>query len=149
MLNFKHPVRELFFACTPDSFTITANAPNAYTTIKNVELRFNNQVVFDNDTKFLVYEQALKHHTNSPLVLRTLAPLLGLFTLKSDFGMYSFSLHPEVHYPTGQVNMSRIAHKLFTIEIEPSNLTYANDVRVYAVNYNILRFESGLAGLKF
>ena len=149
MLNFKHPVRELFFTCRPDEFTVHYNAPNDYTTIKNAELRFNNEVVFSDDTKFLVYEQALKHHTNSPLILNSLAPVLGAFQLKSDFGMYSFSSNPELHYPTGQVNMSRISHKLFTIEIEPSSLTYPNDVHIYAVNYNVIRFESGLAGLKF
>ena len=149
MLNFKHPVRELFFTCRPDYFNLHFNTPNYSTNIKNVELRFNNQVVFNDETKFLVYEQALKHYTNSPLILNTLAPLFGIFSLKSDFGMYSFSLQPEVHYPTGQVNMSRIIHKLFTIEIDPSSLIYDNDVHVYAVNYNVLRFESGLAGLKF
>jgi hypothetical protein len=149
MLNFKHPVRELFFTCTPQSFSATLNSPNEYTTIKHAELRFNNEVVFSDSNKFLVYEQALKHHTNSPLVLNTIAPLVGGIQLKSDFGMYSFSLQPEVHYPTGQVNMSRIIHKLFTIEIEPASPVYANEVHVYAVNYNVLRFESGLAGLKF
>ena len=50
---------------------------------------------------------------------------------------------------TGQVNMSRISHKLLTIEIKPINSTHDNDTRVYAINYNVLRFESGLAGLKF
>lgn len=149
LLNFKHPVKEMFFTCTPDSFDVTLNLPNEYTSIKNVELRFNNQVVFNDDKLFLVYEQAFKHHVNLPTELNVQAPLLGAIQLKSDFGMYSFSLQPEVHYPTGQVNMSRIIHKMFTIEINPGSLTYANDVRVYAVNYNVIRFESGLAGLKF
>jgi hypothetical protein len=54
-----------------------------------------------------------------------------------------------MYYPTGQVNMSRISHKLFTIEITPIDAAYENDTRVYAVNYNVLRIESGLAGLKF
>jgi hypothetical protein len=67
----------------------------------------------------------------------------------SKFGSYSFSLKPEMPYPTGQVNMSRISHKLLTIEIVPINSTHDNDTRVYAINYNVLRFESGLAGLKF
>jgi hypothetical protein len=149
MLNFKHPVRELLFSCTPKAFSETGNAPNEYTTIKNAELRFNNEVVFNDSTKFLVYEQALRHHVNSPLVFNTLAPIFGITQLKSDFGMYSFSLKPEVHYPTGQVNMSRIIHKIFNIEIEPRLSTYENEVHIYAVNYNVLRFESGLAGLKF
>ena len=67
----------------------------------------------------------------------------------SKFGVYSFSLKPEMYYPTGQVNMSRISHKLFTIEISPVNDVFENDTRVYALSYNILRISSGLAGLKF
>jgi len=45
--------------------------------------------------------------------------------------------------------MSRISHKLLTIEIEPVNDVDNNNTRVYALNYNVLRVESGLAGLKF
>ena len=78
-----------------------------------------------------------------------MAPTYGITQLKSDFGMYSFSLKPEAHYPTGQVNMSRIVHKIFNIEIDPRLSSYENEVHVYAVNYNVIRFESGLAGLKF
>jgi hypothetical protein len=47
------------------------------------------------------------------------------------------------------VNMSRIVHKIFNIEIDPRLSSYENEVHVYAVNYNVIRFESGLAGLKF
>ena len=63
--------------------------------------------------------------------------------------MYSFSLKPEVYYPTGQVNMSRISHKLLKITIDPKYVDSDSETRVYAVNYNVLRINSGLAGLKF
>jgi hypothetical protein len=45
--------------------------------------------------------------------------------------------------------MSRISHKLLTIEIDPINSTDDNNTRIYAVSYNILRIHGGLAGLKF
>jgi hypothetical protein len=35
------------------------------------------------------------------------------------------------------------------MEIDPINTIDDNNTRIYAVNYNVLRFESGLAGLKF
>jgi hypothetical protein len=35
------------------------------------------------------------------------------------------------------------------VEIIPNNYAEANKTRIYAINYNVLRFESGLAGLKF
>ena len=141
MINFSHPVKELLFVSQSEA-AVAANHPNRYNTITNVKLQFNNEVVFNRDRKFLVYEQSLKHHVSPPE--------LGLNTYnESEFGMYSFSFNPERHYPTGQVNMSRIAHKLLTIQINPINDSDDNNTRVYAINYNVLRVESGLAGLKF
>jgi hypothetical protein len=63
------------------------------------------------------------------------------------FGVYSFADKPHLHYPTGQVNMSRIFHKRMSVEIEPTDEEVI--VRIYAKNFNILHVESGLAGLKF
>jgi len=141
MLNFSHPVRELFFVSQSDA-AVATNYPNRYNTITNVKLQFNNEIVFNRSRKFLVYEQALKHHISPPK--------LGTNTYdESEFAMYSFALKPEVYYPTGQVNMSRISHKLLTLQINPINGSDNNNTRVYAVNYNVLRIESGLAGLKF
>ena len=142
MLNFSHPVRELFFVSQSEA-AVTANHPNRYNTLSNVKLQFNNEVVFDRGRKFLVYEQSLKHHISPPEYVA------GTNYKQSEFGMYSFALKPEVYYPTGQVNMSRIFHKLLTIQIDPINDSDNNNTRVYAVNYNILRVDSGLAGLKF
>jgi hypothetical protein len=142
MLNFSHPVRELFFVSQSD-VAVRDNHPNRYNKILNVKLKFNNEIVFDRDRKFLVYEQALKHHISPPEYVA------GTDYKQSEFGMYSFALNPEVYYPTGQVNMSRIFHKLLTIEIDPVNTVDNNNTRVYAVNYNILRVSGGLAGLKF
>jgi hypothetical protein len=150
MLNFKHPVKELFFVSQSD-VSFQNNYPNEYNTITNAELRFNNEVVFNQNTKFLAYEQSLKHHINSPYS-GTITPSAPFGVNKfgpAKFGMYSFSLKPEVYYPTGQVNMSRIAHKLLKITIDPKYAASDSDTRIYAVNYNVLRINSGLAGLKF
>jgi len=145
-------VKELYFVSQSEE-SVQNNYPNEYNTITSAELRFNNEVVFKRDTKFLVYEQALKHHVNCPFADETTpsAPFnSSQYTFgPAKFGMYSFALKPEVPYPTGQVNMSRISHKLFTIEIDPINQVDDNNTRVYAINYNVLRIESGLAGLKF
>jgi hypothetical protein len=152
MLNFQHPVKELYFVSQSEE-SVQNNYPNEYNTITNVKLQFNNETVFNRNTKFLGYEQPLKHHLNSPQI--DIIALSSPFSNSvyhfgpASFGMYSFSLKPEVHYPTGQVNMSRITHKMLTMEIDPINTIDDNNTRVYAVNYNVLRFESGLAGLKF
>ena len=61
--------------------------------------------------------------------------------------MYSFCLKPEAHQPTGTCNFSKInsAHLNLTYK---SNIP-ASTVRVYALNYNVLRIFSGMGGLAF
>ena len=146
MLNFKHPVREMYFVSQMAYNQNEDNYPYILNKLSNVELRFNDQVVFNRDGLFMMYQNQFMHHTNCSREYTN-----GGVTIPFVFGTYSFSLNPEVHYPTGQVNMSRISHKLLKmkIDIDPSDVSYTKNNRVYAINYNILRFESGLAGLKF
>jgi hypothetical protein len=127
MLNFKHPVKEMFFLAVSDDVY-------KYNPIKNVTMKFNNNIIINADNLMLSYEQPLKYYT-------------GL--TNNNFGVYSFSLKPELYYPTGQVNMSRIAHNLIEIELDDPSVNFGHKVYVYAVNYNVLHIESGLGGLKF
>ena len=127
MLNFKNPVKEMFFiAISDDVFK--------YNPIKHVIMKFNNNTIIDADNLMLSYEQPLKYYTG---------------TTENNFGVYSFSLKPETYYPTGQVNMSRIAHNLIEVELDSPDSSFEHKVYVYAVNYNVLHVESGLGGLKF
>jgi len=127
MLNFKHPVKEMFFLAVSDDV-------HKLNPIKHVTMKFNNNTIIDADNLMLSYEQPLKYYTG---------------VTENNFGVYSFSLNPETYYPTGQVNMSRIAHNLIEIELDAPDANYGHKVYVYAVNYNVLRINSGLGGLKF
>jgi hypothetical protein len=114
--------------------------------LKNIKLECNGTTVFDHSGQYLAYQQSLRYHTGCP------DPAYEFYT-------YSFALKPEVYYPTGQLNMSRIIHKKLDIELDTiptavSGQTEATNKRninvsVYAHSYNVLRIESGLAGLKF
>jgi hypothetical protein len=127
MLNFKNPVKEMFFMAVSDDVY-------KYEPIKQVTMKFNNNIIIDADNLMLSYEQPLKYYTG---------------VTGNNFGVYSFSLKPETYYPTGQVNMSRIAHNLIDIELDSPDASFGHKVYVYAVNYNVLRISSGLGGLKF
>ena len=127
MLNFKNPVKEMFFMAVSDDVY-------KYEPLKQVTMKFNNNTIIDADNLMLSYEQPLKYYTG---------------TTGNNFGVYSFSLKPETYYPTGQVNMSRIAHNLIEIELDSPDASFGHKVYVYAVNYNVLRIHSGLGGLKF
>ena len=67
---------------------------------------------------------------------------------------YSFALKPEEHQPSGTCNFSRIDTATLVLTLDGSlpvsqdnDQTY--DVRVYAINYNILRIMSGMGGLAY
>ena len=115
-------------------FVAISDDVHKYETIKHVTMKFNNNTIIDADTLMLCYEQPLKYYTG---------------ITNGNFGVYSFSMKPETYYPTGQVNMSRIAHNLIEIELDTPDSSFGHKVYVYGVNYNVLRIESGLGGLKF
>lgn len=127
MLNFKNPVKEMFFLAVSDDV-------HKLNPIKHVSMKFNNNTIIDADNLMLSYEQPLKYYTG---------------VTDNNFGVYSFSMKPETYYPTGQVNMSRIAHNLIEIELDSPDANFEHKVYVYAVNYNVLHIQSGLGGLKF
>lgn len=126
MLNFKHPVKEMFFVAYPDLNII------GYALFKNVTLKFNNQEIINTNFNSS-YIQALRKYTGYP----------------EKFEVHSFSLNPQTYYPTGQVNFSRIAHQWCEIDLHRQNNAKKTKVFIYAINYNVLHIESGLGGLKF
>jgi hypothetical protein len=60
---------------------------------------------------------------------------------------YSFALKPEEHQPTGTCNFSRIDNAQVQVVLKtcPTNTSQW----MFAVNYNVLRIQSGMGGLAF
>jgi hypothetical protein len=81
--------------------------------------------------------QPYQHHTNIPE--------------SPGINVYSFAVKPEDHQPSGTCNMSRIDNATLLLSVHPdiasSNLV--KKLRVYAVNYNVLRIMSGMGGLAY
>ncbi len=75
-----------------------------------------------------------------PYVYHSGVPYPGVY-------VYSFALQPEEHQPTGTCNFSRIdnAQVFFNLKNSTTNLLQ----KMFAVNYNILRIQSGMGGLSF
>jgi hypothetical protein len=76
--------------------------------------------------------QPFYHHTGTPYP--------GIY-------VYSFALQPEEHQPTGTCNFSRIDNAQVSIQMKSN--TQATLQKLFAVNYNILRIQSGMGGLAF
>ncbi len=67
---------------------------------------------------------------------------------------YSFALKPEEHQPSGTCNFSRIDTATLVMTLSGDVTVDADTdatwgVRVYAINYNVLRIMSGMAGLAY
>ena len=64
--------------------------------------------------------------------------------LEKNINVYSFSLRPEDHQPSGTCNFSRIdTARLIT------GASLSSSDKIYAVNYNILRVMSGMGGVAY
>jgi hypothetical protein len=107
---------------------ITPNKANPFTDgllQLNGNDRFNKR-----EGKYFNYVQPYQHHTNIPN--------------NSGINVYSFSLKPEEHQPSGSLNMSRIDTAVLSV-----TSTVSGGINIYAVNYNVLRILSGMGGLAY
>jgi len=64
--------------------------------------------------------------------------------INKRINVYSFSLKPEEHQPSGTCNFSRIDSAILETDVSIGS-TY----NIYAVNYNVLRIMSGMGGLAY
>ena len=60
---------------------------------------------------------------------------------------YSFALKPEEHQPTGSCNFSRIDNAQVSVQTKAASGCEVQSM--FAVNYNVLRIQSGMGGLAF
>jgi hypothetical protein len=72
--------------------------------------------------------QPYQHHTNIPV---------------TGINVYSFALKPEEHQPSGTCNFSRIDNATLQLQLTPK-AALGSKIRVYALNYNVLRIMSGI-----
>jgi len=102
--------------------------------------------------------QPYQHHTGTmkPQGFDTTPFKTGGQTAMSQQAIYSYSfaLKPEENQPSGTCNFSRIDTATILMDMSGDYLvdeTTDNiwNVRVYAINYNILRVMSGMAGLAY
>ena len=101
--------------------------------IETFKLVLNGQDRFkEQDGKYFNAVQPFQHHSGSPVP--------GVYA-------YSFALKPEEHQPTGTCNFSRIDNAQVAIKTKYG--ATATNLNMFAVNYNVLRIQSGMGGLAF
>ncbi len=149
-MSFNHPVKELIWVVqNPSNIDCNAqsNRPWCYT-----DLELNNPVAVakvqlnghdrfsEREGKYFNRVQPYQHHTASP---------------GTGINVYSFALKPEELQPSGSCNFSRIDTAVLNLTLTKNTFSNATTtvssaaVRIYAVNYNVLRIMSGMGGLAY
>jgi len=105
--------------------------------VVTAKLQLNGQDRFsEREGSYFDVVQPFQHHTRAP---------------DAGINVYSFSLRPEEHQPSGSCNFSRIDNAVLQLVLSSGAVagTATAKVRVYAVNYNVLRVMSGMAGVAY
>jgi Large eukaryotic DNA virus major capsid protein len=101
------------------------------------KLQLNGQDRFtEREGSYFDKVQPYQHHSRSP---------------STGINVYSFALRPEEHQPSGTCNFSRIDKATLQLTVSLNTVTGSRtaQVRVYALNYNVLRVMSGMGGLAY
>ena len=105
--------------------------------VVTAKLQLNGQDRFsEREGSYFDTVQPFQHHTRAP---------------DSGVNVYSFALRPEEHQPSGSCNFSRIDNAVLQLVLSAGTVSGSATakVRVYAVNYNVLRVMSGMAGIAY
>ena len=105
--------------------------------VVTAKLQLNGQDRFsEREGSYFDVVQPFQHHTRAP---------------DTGINVYSFALRPEEHQPSGTCNFSRIDNATLQLVLSSPTVsgTATAKVRVYAVNYNVLRVMSGMAGVAY
>ena len=105
--------------------------------VVTAKLQLNGQDRFsEREGSYFDVVQPFQHHTRAP---------------DCGINVYSFALRPEEHQPSGSCNFSRIDNAVLQLVLSSGTVAGVNTakVRVYAVNYNVLRVMSGMAGVAY
>jgi len=105
--------------------------------VVTAKLQLNGQDRFsEREGSYFDVVQPFQHHTRNP---------------DTGINVYSFALRPEEHQPSGSCNFSRIDNAVLQLVLSSPTVasTATAKVRVYALNYNVLRVMSGMAGVAY
>ena len=111
--------------------TVFGIDPDGKNPINEAVLQLNGNDRFaKRDGDYFSIVQPYQHHTNIPV--------------NEGINVYSFAVKPEDHQPSGSINLSRIDSARLML-----NSRKTGTLRVWGVNYNVLRILSGMGGLAY
>ena len=142
----------------------TVSTEDSPDTVLKAKLQLNGHDRFrERDGNYFRTVQLYQHHTGGHrqwLYTNTNSSdkMYGIpGVLDGSIYCYSFALKPEEHQPSGTCNFSRIDNAVLQLTLNTKQSTHggatdctaAKYIKVYAINYNVLRIMSGMGGLAY
>lgn len=144
-MKFNHPVKALVWVTQPAANVAAGVGGNRlvdYTSgtpaYGGTDPMTSAQIKLNGHDRFRL-RNAAYFNVVQPYQHWTRVPATGIYC-------YSFALKPEEHQPSGTVNMSRIDNAALDLVLASAVST---NIRVYAINYNVLRIMSGMGGMAY
>ena len=177
-LKYNNSVKELIFVCDWDNDINHGIIPGLGNNNTNISLEINSQNLFNSERSlnYFTRNQIYERHVGNPNIQgggEGMIPYIDVNDGKikvfydnenccifDPIGIYSFALKPNEHQPTGTFNFSMIQDCRLIIKnmcppianiIDKSQLNYKEKrlLKIYVVNYNILRIISGMGSLAY
>jgi hypothetical protein len=155
-LTFNHPVKELLWVVQPTCYTNCKATENNYRLIAANRLTpfvYNIPAVFEQHLQINGQDRLEKRYGDYFNKVQPYQHHTGISAGPGVY-MYSFAVKPEEHQPSGTCNFSRIDTATLVVTMDGAVQVDQGqgdvwDMRMYAVNYNVLRIMSGMGGLAF
>jgi hypothetical protein len=145
-MTFNNPVKELIWVLQTDKiYQLGANKSYEYFDFSNGEPIPGDTI----DEATIRMEGQERFKKREPFVFRVLQPYQYHTRVPRNFiYVYSFCFEPEIHQPTGTCNFSKLDNASLELTLNKCVIQKNTQLNIYATSYNVLRIESGIAGLR-
>jgi len=146
-MDINHPVKELIWVLQTDRiFQTGPNKSYEFFDFSNGEPKPGDTI----DSATIQMEGQDRFRWREPFYFRVVQPYQYHTRVPRNFiYLYSFALKPEQHQPTGTCNFSRIDNASLVLTLNECVIQKNTQLNIYAINYNVLRIEAGIAGLVY
>lgn len=150
--NFVHPTKEIIWVSQKRKYinNFNDNIPTQWHNYSMTDENKGNPIAFSS-MDFNSYNRVIRLDGNYFNYLQPYATHLA--TPSDGINVYSFSLFPEEHQPSGSANFSKISRIVMHLELDSTLFDATGvildpvNIRIYTRNLNILRFMNGIGGL--
>ena len=165
-IKFNHPIKQIVWTVHQKKFTDKLGElwSGEYDRIDNIKIQLNGVDRFQDRPGYYFQTIQKYNHSNGINLYKYFSEIKSICNNKFvendtsipisslDPFVYNFCLNTNNNQPSGSCNFSRLDNAvisfLFNREI-PNELTDGLNIRIYGINYNILKITNGMGGILY